>query len=219
MLTWASLRSRALDETDAAWFGAVAPILVDRARQSRLGRRMLARRLAANGAPLLFGTMPRSTPQAIAVSTWAGWPVEKLRAIALDLGAIALAPALRSLVRRETVLRIRRVLGESRYGLALADGGERQAAVAARVRSTVTTALERDEDLDQLVRKRGFGEFLAFARAVHPVCAERLLLCEPPGSVVEARVPWLAGARVATYLSALPAADDEGIHDGTSRRH
>jgi hypothetical protein len=218
VVTWNALRGVALDGTDAGWFPSLAPIVVDRARRSKLGRRLLARRLATSGAPILFGTLPRTTPQPIAVSAWTTWPAERIRDIALDLGALALAPALRSVVGRDDVLRIRGVLGEERYALALASaalappGDERPHTLLAR-------SLGSDEAFDAAVRQRGFGELIAFAHAVHPACAERVLLCEAPGRIAEARVPWLDGARVATHLAALPAANDGGADDGDSRNH
>ena len=219
MLTWSALRTAALDEADAGWFGGVAPALVERARASRLGRRLLSRRLASHGGPVLFGTLPRSTPQSIAVSTWAVWPSQRLRAIAWDLGAIALGPALRAVVRREAVLRVRSVLGEERYALALA-AAPNVATTADREHRVLSKSLASDEVLGAAVRRLGFGEFVAFARAVHPACAERVLLGEAPGSVPETKLAWLDASRVATHLAALPAAANEGTIDhGASDHH
>jgi len=218
MLTWSALRARALDEADAGWFGSLAPIIVERARHSRLGRRILSRRLAAQGAPVLFGTLPRSTPQAIAVSPWAAWPGERIRAIAWDLGAIALAPALRAVVRREAVLRVRAVLGEARYALALASASH-VATGSDREHRMLAKSLASDEVLGKAVRRLGFAELVAFARGVHPACAERVLLGEAPGSIPESRLAWLDGARVATHLAALPAANEGAIDDGASGSH
>jgi hypothetical protein len=217
MLTWAALRTATLDEADAGWFG-VAPPLVDRARASRLGRRMLARRLASHGAPVLFGTLPRSTPQSIAVSMWALWPSQRLRAIAWDLGAIALGPALRAVVRREAVLRVRSVLGEERYALALASAPN-VATAADREHRVLSKSLASDETLGAAVRRLGFGEFLAFARALHPACAERVLVGEAPGSVPETKLAWLDASRVATHLAALPAANEGTIEHGAGGDH
>ena len=218
MVSWAALRTLALDEADAGWFGTLAPVVVERARRSRLGRRLLSRRLAAHGAPVLFGTLPRSTPQSIAVSTWAAWPSLRLREIACDLGAIALAPALRAVVRREAVLRVRAVLGEPRYALALASAGHVDGG-SDREHRVLAKSLASDAALATAVRRLGFSEFLAFARAVHPACAERLLIGEAPGSIAETRLAWLDGARVATYLAALPAANEGSVHDGASSDH
>jgi hypothetical protein len=69
------------------------------------------------------------------------------------------------------------------------------------------------------VRRLGFGEFVAFARALHPACAERVLVGEAPGSVPETKLAWLDASRVATHLAALPAANEGAIEHGASGDH
>ncbi|HJT99041.1 MAG TPA: hypothetical protein VJ696_12070, partial [Rhodanobacteraceae bacterium] len=114
--------------------------------------------------------------------------------------------------------RVRAVLGEERYVLALASAGH-VATAADREHRVLGKSLASDDVFGAAVRRLGFGELVAFARTVHPACAERVLLGETPGSIPETRLAWLDGARVATHLAALPAANEGAIGDGASGGH
>lgn len=113
-----------LGEVDAHWWrdphsdGTAADTLdADlraRACESALGRRLLARWLAAGPAAALLAPAPGDGFAAVA----GRWPRARLALLIRDLGALAFAPAIRAEIRRTPVRRLKDALGNS-YLLAL----------------------------------------------------------------------------------------------------
>ena len=209
-LAWARVQKVALDGAHPAWFGLPDDALLERARASRAGRRLLARSLAAGAAPHLFGTLPVALPAVLAGQGWLLLPGEVLRELAFDFGALAYAPAIRERIARADVLRLRAVLGARRYAEALkvADG---QGHDTQAIRAALASAMADDEVLANALRQRGWLEWSAFARARHPALAERVRLCAAPRRGVDAeetvdQVRWLSDAAIATHLAGARAA-------------
>lgn len=99
-----------LDSLHPAHFAGVPSALLEQARRSRLGRRHLLRTALADAAPVLAPDQERwqswedSQP-------WLRWTQAQLRAFTFELGAMALAPAMRVLIQRSEVLFLRDALG------------------------------------------------------------------------------------------------------------
>jgi hypothetical protein len=180
-------RQTGLVEHDA---GAIAGDLLDRARNSLLGRRMLARWLMRDiGGELFF---PR--PDGAIAAAVLRWPRPRLAALARDLGALAFAPAIRAEVRREPVRQLKRALGNS-YLLALDQqvwDGRCESEVATRLRADLTSALRAGQDaevLNDLLDRHGRTELQAWAKQRDPALAEWLLLQYPRQSGPPAHLP------------------------------
>jgi hypothetical protein len=223
-VAWAGVQRVALDGAHPAWFRPLDAVLLERARASRAGRRLLARGLAGGAAPQLFGSLAASLPVALAGQRWLLWPTPVLEELALDLGALAFAPAIRRRVERADVLRLRRVLGARRYADALKPVAGRDEAGDA-MRDVLGAALAADDLLEAMLRRRGWIEWIAFASARHPVLVERLRLCAAPRTGAEriesggvARL--LDDAAIATHLAGADGAPPraEG-HDGARGDH
>lgn len=223
-MAWAALQRAALDGAHPAWFRPLDDALLARARASRPGRRLLARGLADGAAPQLFGNLAASLPAALAGQRWLLWPTPALEELALDLGALAFAPAIRRRVERADVLRLRRVLGARRYADALKPVAGRDEAGDA-MRDVLGAALADDDVLEAMLRRRGWIEWIAFAGARHPVLVERLRLCAAPRTGAERIesghvVRLLDDAAIATHLAAVHDAPAQAeVADGARGDH
>lgn len=201
---WAALLRSSLDGAPAERFGATTA-LIEHARNSVLGRRMLALRLQ-DESPQLF-RLPAAANDAawIPLHPAALFSGERLRGAALDLGALAFSPALRARVDRSEVLRLRSVLGAARIAFALGNDPWRGALPDA-VRHCAVSGLARvihDADaLLELVRQRGRIELYAHASALHAMLGERIRLAFAPMPAGERRDAWLPPKAVARYLEA-----------------
>lgn len=202
--SWTALLKSTVDGAHATRFGDVPPALVERARLSPLGRRMLALRVERS-APGLFD---------LAAANEAGWiednPValfsgERLRGAALDLGALAFSPALRARVDRSEVLRLREAIGAARMSFALGTDPWR-GAVPDDVRHCALAGLARVLDnpdaISELLRQRGRVELFTYAANRHPLLAERIKLAFPATAAGERRDAWLPTKTVERYLVA-----------------
>lgn len=160
----------------------LSPELLERARGSVLGRRMLARWLMRDsgiGDQLLA---PR--PGGALAAAVLRWPRARLALLVRDVGALAYAPAIRAEVRREPVRLLRRAL-ENSYLLALDKhvwDGDMEAPVAAQLRAALSAALAKGPDagaLHALLDHQGRGELNAWAAQDDPALAEWVLLQFP----------------------------------------
>jgi len=166
--------------------------LLRQARDSVLGRRMLARWLLCDIGGELLAPRPDGATAAPVVR----WPRARLAGLLRDLGALAFAPVIRAEVRREPVRQLRRALGNG-YLLALDKqvwDGKVEPPVAARLRASlaVAGALPGDQDdaaLHALLDHQGRGELLAWAAQTDPALAEWLRLQYPPETPAEAHLP------------------------------
>jgi hypothetical protein len=181
MSTAAALRT-ILTEVDPSWHGTgndrIAPELLAAARDSAIGRRMLARWLAANDAPALLAPQPGAGFGAAALR----WPRARMARLVRDLGALAYAPAIRAEVRREPVRRLKVALDNS-YLLALDSlvwDGKVQANLGAQLAAEIDQALRAGDDqpLFDLLDRRGRAELRLWAERRDPGLADwsRLLL-------------------------------------------
>ena len=202
---WVALLKATVDGAPASRFADATPALVEHARSSVLGRRMLALRLQQE-APALFGL-----PGAANESAWieqhasALFSGERLRGAALDLGALAFSPALRARVERSEVLRLREAVGAARLSFALSTDpwrGGLPDAVRHCALAGLARVLHDAEAISELVRQRGRIELFTYASAQHPLFGERVALAFPPAAAGERRDIWLPAATVAHYLDA-----------------
>ena len=198
-----------LAEVDPGWLedagGPLDPSLATQARDSALGRRMLAAWLASGPAGSLLAPDPSRDPNAVR----SRWQRSRLGALCRDLGILAHAPAIRAEVRREPVRRLKAALGSS-YLLALdqsvwdgklppdrlqeANNGFRVALEAALAGNEV-------EPLYVAFDQQGRAELEAWARRRDPALADWCRLLHPPGAVDghRARLPEKPVLRVYTH--------------------
>ena len=201
---WTALLRSSLDGAPAERFGATTA-LIEHARSTALGRRMLALRLQ-DESPQLF-RLPAAANDAawISLHPAALFSGERLRGAALDLGALAFSPALRARVERSEVLRLRSVLGSARLAFALGNDPW-HGALPDAVRHCAVSGLARSiHDADallELVRQRGRIELYAHVATLHPLLAERIRLAFAPMPAGERRDAWLPPKAVARYLDA-----------------
>ncbi|MEH6422404.1 hypothetical protein [Pseudomonas sp. CGJS7] len=186
MSTAAALRT-ILAGIDPSWHGTgndrIAPELLNAARDSAIGRRLLARWLAATDAPALLAPQPGAGFGAAAVR----WPRERVARLVRDLGALAYAPAIRAEVRREPVRRLKSALDNS-YLLALDSlvwDGKVQATLGAQLAAEIDHALrasDSDQPLFDLLDRRGRAELRLWAERRDPGLADWSRLLLPRGS-------------------------------------
>lgn len=152
-----------LAEVDPSWYDGLEPALLTRAQARPLGRRLLARWLAAGAASTLLAPAPGENRHGDIV---AQWPRASVAALTRDLGALAYAPAIRAEVRREPVRRLKQALGNS-YLLALDNtvwNGRVDPAIARRLATALEQALaadagnEADTALYALLDRQGRAE-------------------------------------------------------------
>jgi len=204
-----------LAEVDPSWIGvgedALAPELLDTARGSALGRRLVARWLAAD-APALLAPQPGDGFGAAARR----WPPARMVRMVRDLGALAYAPAIRAEVRREPVRRLKQALDNS-YLLALDSlvwDGKVQAQLGAQLSAELDAALRASEDdhlLFDLLDRRGRTELRLWAERRDPGLADwsRLLLprtTHEAASNLRGHLPPEAVERLYTHHGARPLA-------------
>lgn len=172
-----------LAEVDPSWHDALEPELLSRARDSRLGRRLLARWLAAGAASTLLAPAPGAGP----LDTVARWPRAGVAALTRDLGTLAYAPAIRAEVRREPVRRLKQALGNS-YLLALDNtvwNGRVDPTLAARLSAGLEQALaadaanENQAALYALLDRQGRAELNEWANSHERALAEWSRLLQP----------------------------------------
>lgn len=204
-----------LKEVDPSWYEDVDAGLLVRAQDSALGRRLLARWLAAEPAVEIFAPAPgRSLPD-IAIR----WPRPLLSALIRDLGALAFAPAVRAEVRREPVRRLKQALGNS-YLLALDNtvwNGRVDPDVGKRLRADLDAALTADATrhggdgnvaLYALLDLQGRGELLEWATRNDRALAEWVgLLHARDAAVASAHLPEKPVLRVRAHHQSRNAAN------------
>ncbi len=193
-----------LDGAHASRFGDMPAALVERARISLIGRRMLALRIERS-APEMFDLSAANEAEWISRNPVALFSGERLRGAALDLGALAFSPALRSRVDRSEVLRLREAIGAARVSFALGTDPW-SGAVPDDVRHCAMAGIGRVIDnaaaITELLRQRGRVELFTWAANRHPLLAERIKLAFPVASAGERRDAWLPARTVERYLDA-----------------
>lgn len=175
-----------LAEVDPSWYDGLEPALLSRARESHLGRRLLARWLAAGAASTLLAPAPGAGP----LDVVARWPRAGVAALTRDLGALAYAPAIRAEVRREPVRRLKQALGNS-YLLALDNtvwNGRVDPAIAKRLAAELDRALAAGEDdsaLYALLDRQGRAELNEWADGHERALSEWARLLQPSDAALD----------------------------------
>ncbi len=171
-----------LAEVDAAWLRDVDPRLLQKAKRSPLGQRLLSVWLMHDHAPRLFTPTPARNFGAIAGK----WSRSRLAWLVRDLGILAYAPAVRGEVRRDPVRRLRNLLGNS-YMLALDRSiwdGKVAPALEQRLGSSlgvvVASTTNRDDDIWELLELQGLQELRHWGATQEPELAEWAKLMAPP---------------------------------------
>jgi hypothetical protein len=164
---WFDLQRETIERVHPSWLPSIDPDLVIAARQSTVGRRWLANQLTTIN-PLLFA-LPRGVgPGCVQDLQPLGWFTTALRQAtdcALDLGALALAPRLRTVITRPAVTQIRTTLGQDRYERALA--------------APIPGPTLPPDDVTSLLEEilpRGAHELAEHAAQLHPALAESVKL-------------------------------------------
>lgn len=188
-----------------SWFADVAPELCAYALRTPRARRWLLRGLIAP-APNLLAPSRRSDTYAVV----AAWPRTRLTAVRRQLGALAYAPAIRTVVQRDPVQRLKKVL-EGDYRLALDDGlwaARVDGELSARLWQALVGVLHDDDALSALLQRQGQVELCTWARSRDPELAEWSALTEPhvpdptPAHLPEAVATLLIDPRAAPPVDA-----------------
>jgi hypothetical protein len=185
---------------EPAWFagadGATPdPALLARARDSRLGERILARWLAAGPAAALLAPTAQREVGGAALR----WPRTRLGPLLRDLGVLSMAPAIRAEVGRDPVRCLKHALGSS-YLLALDRSvwdGRVPAASAAALAEALRAALTTDRGLDTpghdalyaLLDHHGRSELRTWAREHDPALGEWVALLHPRENALPSMLP------------------------------
>lgn len=196
-----------LADVDQDWHAAPGgeaiadAVLLARAQASVLGRRLLARQLAAGPGAALLAPGPGRDVGTVARR----WPRATLSALARDLGVLAFAPAIRAEIRREPVRRMKAALGGS-YLLALDQGvwdgrapAEVQLALQARLSQALLPATAPGEALLAMFDAQGRAELGSWARQRDPALADWVALLHPRQAPVHAHLPEKPVLRLVTH--------------------
>ena len=178
-VSWSRLNERILPKLDASWFGVSTPDLVDQARQLPVLRAWLWRALATGaglGHVLTVSDHPGEDPQESFLLADA-----TLDPLLLELGALAHASTIRTLVDRSSVLNLKQVLGDSLYARALRlramPGGSTPPADESTVLRAASTPLV---DLREIVLRQGAREAVAWLKRHGDVANASLLILRCP---------------------------------------
>ncbi len=161
VVNWNRLNERILPTLDASWFAGAAPELVRQARETPILRPWLWRAIATGtGLDLLSGLSSddsASTDEDFLLDQHAAFP------LLLELGALAHAGTIRTLVDRTCVLNLKEVLGAELYTRALRlralpAGGTPPTDEAAVLRDPATT----QADLCGYLQRQGAREAVSW---------------------------------------------------------
>jgi len=164
------VQAETLRRVHSSWLPGVPIDMLTQARKLALGHRWLARRLT-QVSPVLFGPPGKAKSQSVAALRDAQW-IAPLVAdpweCALDLGSLAMAATLRTLVNSPAALKIRGALGPERYARILASARAPARPAAAPVAG--------DLDMVERLIRCGAAEFAGFADSLHPAWGESVRL-------------------------------------------
>lgn len=192
------------------YYGEWSADLAERAMQSPIGRRQLAR-AALKRVPSLWTPDQERWQAWLAQEPWLAWPQARVEAFARELGVLSLGPALRLAVEREVVLFLRQCLGVDALRQAQAHDpwkGKPPEAIRHMGQAVLQRGGRDVEALDASVLSRGIVEFLAHAERSGPVLAARLscaFASVPPGPCT--KESWLPTGTVAALLQERAAHD------------
>jgi hypothetical protein len=112
-----SVLAQALDDAPPFVWPEYSAGLVQQAKTSQLGRRILAQALANGAAPALFGGLGHI--KLLQTQRWMAFDRSAMEHWALDLGALLFAPVMRLIVLRKPLIELKTAIGEERYARAL----------------------------------------------------------------------------------------------------
>jgi hypothetical protein len=191
---WFEVQVATLERVHSSWLPGVPIELLTQARRLALGRRWLAKRLSVV-SPVLFGLPVELDSDAVARLKAAAW-LKPLAAdplqCALELGSLAMAPALRSLANQPEVVKIRGVLGPERYARVLAS--------PVVLTQPPPAAAAADLDVVERVIRCGAAEFAGLADWLHPAWGESVRLTYERSWWFDACSPSLSPATAETCL-------------------
>ena len=192
---WFSVQVETLKRVHSSWLPGVPIDLLTQARKLALGRRWLAKRLTV-ASPVLFGLPLELDSDEVAKLKAAAWlaplvadPLE----CALELGSLAMAPTLRTLVNRPEVVKIRGALGPERYARVLSSP-------VAPTQPPAATAAAGELDLMERLIRCGAAEFAGLADSLHPAWGESVRLTYERSWWFDAGAPSLSAAAAETCL-------------------
>ena len=199
-----------LDGLHATHFGELPPALLDPARQSVLGRRVLAR-MAMHRVPVLFAPDQERWQAWDSSESWMRWTPSRLQAFTRTLGALSLGPALRVIVERQAVLFVRDVLGTDAWRqaqLALAWKGNPPEAIRQMGAALLHRCGRDAQALLAAIDERGRIEFIGHAERRNAELATRLVLAyaQSPARPCS-KATWLPLSTVGDLLAAEAATD------------
>lgn len=169
---WFDLQSATLDRVHPSWFRNIEPQLILAARRDALGRRWLANQLAKLSPALFSLTVWRSdTAERLRATAWLAQPLEEPMECALELGGVALAAVLRTVVTRDGVMKLRLALGASRYDRILQSDVGTTASTERPVWTNGTV-----ESITDYVARRGAMELAGYGDNAHPAWGESVRL-------------------------------------------
>jgi hypothetical protein len=207
---WFDVQGETLRRVHSSWLPGIPVELVAQARRLSLGRRWLAKRLCIV-SPVLFG-LPEELGSDAAAGLHAGaWLAPRLREpleCALDLGSLAMAATVRTLVNRPEVVKLRAALGIERYARVLAAPAlpSQQAPEPARADH------DTRDIVDRIVRC-GAAELAGFADSLHPAWGESVRLTFERGWWSDVPSPTLtAGAAEACLRAAERIPDSQTMN-------
>ena len=201
-----------LDAMHPARCGDLPEPLLQVARQSKIGRRHLAR-AAVRCAPDVFAPDHERWQPWQDDEPWLQWPQARLHAFTQTLGALALGPALRMIVERSAVLFVRSALGVENWRRAQSANpwpGTPPEAVR-QMGDAVLQRCGRDaQALSGAIYERGKIEFLGYAERRHQSLAARLALsyAQTPARSCRAEC-WLPTSTVPALLVEQQTLDEE----------
>jgi hypothetical protein len=204
---WFDLQSATLRRVHASWLAGVPPELIASARSRPLGRRWLAQRLHKI-RPLLFGLSERGDGSGVAadvaLAAWLLPLLEDSMGCALEVGSLALAGTLRTLVARSAVMRLRQALGPTLYERMLAAAAD---SAPLSLYDARLTAAEAGGDVVECVTLQGAWELAAYADRFHPACGESVRLSFERAWWQDARRPRLSPEIIEAALRARQGPD------------
>lgn len=196
--SWFELQSATLDRVHPSWFPRIEPKLILAARRNPFGRRWLANYLERIGASLFSLAEWRAAAAArLATVAWLRQPLEEPMECAMELGGVALAAGLRTVVTRDGVMKLRLALGAPRY--------DRILQFQSSVGEHPPWANESVEEIADHVARRGAMELAGYTENAHPAWGESVRLSFPRDWWSEAPAPWTLPA--ATIEAALRPPD------------
>jgi hypothetical protein len=191
---WFEVQAETLKRVHSSWLPGVPIEMLTQARKLALGRRWLAKRLY-RVSPVLFGPPPQfdsATLEQLRAAAWLAPLVADPFECALDLGSLAMAATIRTLVNRPEGVKIRGALGPERYARVLAFR-------AAPSESAPATAAGDLDMVERLVRC-GAAEFAGFGDHLHPVWGESVRLTYECSWWIDACAPSLTAAAAQACL-------------------